>query len=259
MKAPHTHDCWFFVDESGDPTFYDSKGNLILGQGCSNILILGFIKTTNPIALREKIIDFHSNIVLIPEYQNIPSLKKTKIALHAKDDYNKIRDAFFEFLVDLDFSAQFIVARKIEKVFRNNFQAKEGLFYGHLISQLFERVLHVYQCNHIYFAHRGSTTRQEPLIQAINQAISAFEHRSNRVISTNRFIHAQTPSGEPCLSIIDYMNWAVQRAFVRGDMKYYDIIRSKISLVVDLYEPNTSKSRYYNRKNPFDIKKITPL
>ncbi len=30
------NDCYFFVDESGDPTFYDKRGNLIVGeQGCS--------------------------------------------------------------------------------------------------------------------------------------------------------------------------------------------------------------------------------
>jgi hypothetical protein len=32
---------YFFVDESGDPTFYDEDGNLIVGQeGCAPILLL---------------------------------------------------------------------------------------------------------------------------------------------------------------------------------------------------------------------------
>ena len=44
MKKPQSGSTWFFVDESGDPTFYDRKGNLIVGQpGCSPILILGLI------------------------------------------------------------------------------------------------------------------------------------------------------------------------------------------------------------------------
>lgn len=32
MKTPKEGTRWFFVDESGDPTFYDRMGNLIVGQ-----------------------------------------------------------------------------------------------------------------------------------------------------------------------------------------------------------------------------------
>ena len=46
MKKPLSGTNWFFVDESGDPAFYDRKGNLIAGQaGCSPILLLGFVET----------------------------------------------------------------------------------------------------------------------------------------------------------------------------------------------------------------------
>jgi hypothetical protein len=35
---------YYFVDESGDPCFYDKYGNYIVGQeGCSKMLMLGFI------------------------------------------------------------------------------------------------------------------------------------------------------------------------------------------------------------------------
>ena len=42
MEKPHPGSTHFFVDESGDPVFYDRTGNLIVGQpGCSPILLLG--------------------------------------------------------------------------------------------------------------------------------------------------------------------------------------------------------------------------
>jgi len=45
---------YFFVDESGDPTFYDKYGNCIVGRdGCSRILILGFITTIDPASIRK--------------------------------------------------------------------------------------------------------------------------------------------------------------------------------------------------------------
>lgn len=53
MKKTAKETRYYFVDESGDPVFYDDSGKLILGQpGVSPLLILGFIRTTNPQAIR---------------------------------------------------------------------------------------------------------------------------------------------------------------------------------------------------------------
>ena len=72
-------------------------------------------------------------------------------------------------------------------------------------------------------------------------------------------MQSQTPVGEPCLSIVDYMNWAVYRAFTRGEMRYLRPVEEKVSLLVDLYDQRNYPKNWYNRKNPFEIEKITPL
>ena len=36
--------------------------------------------------------------------------------------------------------------------------------------------------------------------------------------------------------MIHYMNWAVYRVFVRGEMRYYRFIQDKVSLLIDLYD-----------------------
>ena len=65
MKEPQDGDRWFFVDESGDPTFYDRTGNLIVGQpGCSRILMLGFIETFDPVSMRQSILELHREVVI---------------------------------------------------------------------------------------------------------------------------------------------------------------------------------------------------
>ena len=69
----------------------------------------------------------------------------------------------------------------------------------------------------------------------------------------------QTPSGEVCLQIIDYCNWAVQRAFLQNDMRYYRFLKEKFGLIVDLYDYKKGWKNFYSKKNPFDIKKISPL
>lgn len=53
MQETKDETSYFFVDESGDPTYYDRKGNLIVGNpGCSKILLLGFVKTIDARPIR---------------------------------------------------------------------------------------------------------------------------------------------------------------------------------------------------------------
>ena len=48
---------YFFVDESEDTTFYNRKGEWIVGNenGASKILLMGFIRTTEPEFLRKNL------------------------------------------------------------------------------------------------------------------------------------------------------------------------------------------------------------
>ena len=260
MKKPQDGHNWFFVDESGDPVFYNRRGRLIVGEeGCSLILMLGFIETTNPHLLRQSILGLQEEIVNDTYFQGVPSLEKTQIAFHAKDDLPEIRYRVFKHLATLDFRAQFVVARKSERVFQDRFSGNQSVFYDSLITRLFQNVLHRYKSNTIIFAKRGSRDRQAPLQQAIQLGIERFESAWDTAVDTDIIIQAQRPRGEPCLSIIDYMNWAVYRAFTNREMRFYDTVADKVSLLVDLYDYNQYPKNWYSKKNPFHINKITPL
>lgn len=69
----------------------------------------------------------------------------------------------------------------------------------------------------------------------------------------------QTAIGEPCLQMVDYMNWSVYRAFVKREMRYYHYVEEKVSLLVDLYDTAKYPHNWYRRDNPFDINKTSPL
>src|SRR3989344_298098 len=155
---------YFFVDEAGDATFYNQNGRFIVGEeGCSKILLLGFIKTEHPGILRNAVLNLQKEIIADAYYKNIPSIKKTAIAFHAKNDTPEIREKFYKLIVTLDFKAEFIVARKKESIFRKRHKGKESLFYDDLIVKLFENKLHLAEESNIYFAVRGNRTRQAPL------------------------------------------------------------------------------------------------
>lgn len=251
---------YFFVDEAGDPTFYDKYGNVIVGQeGCSKILLLGFIRTTAPDILRKEILCLRDEIVNDPFYQGVPSIKKTAVTFHAKDDIPEVRERVYRKIVTLDFKAEFIVARKQEKMFRNKYQGKENLFYDDLIVKLFENKLHLAKRNTIYFSTRGNKLRQKPLEDAIKKALITFENKWHVKIKSEHRIFPQTPVGEPCLQIADYMNWAVHRAFTKGEDRYYRFIENKISFLCDIFDVVKYPSNYYNQRNKFDVTKISPL
>lgn len=251
---------WFFVDEAGDPTFYDRHGALIVGQeGCSPILLLGFIETTEPHVMRQAVAALHADLAADAYLQGVPSMTKTNQAFHAKDDVAEVRQAVFKLIRTLDFKAQFVVARKIERVFRSAFHGSETRFYDRLITHLFENALHRYKDNRIYFSKRGSRDRQAPLEAAILAGIQRFETKWQTQVTTRVSVSAQTPVGEPCLQVIDYLNWAVYRAFVKREMRYYHFVEEKVSLLIDLYDVNRYPHNWYTRRNPFDVEKISPL
>ena len=63
MKKQKDSIHYFFVDESGDPTFYDRYGKLIVGtEGVSKLLILGFIKTNDPKPIRHVLLNLKNNL-----------------------------------------------------------------------------------------------------------------------------------------------------------------------------------------------------
>ncbi len=75
---------YYFVDESGDPCFYDRRGNYIVGkEGCSKILMLGFIKAEEPKHIRKALKETRNKILNDPYLKDIPSLQKSSKFFHA--------------------------------------------------------------------------------------------------------------------------------------------------------------------------------
>lgn len=263
MKKTEEKTVWFFVDESGDPVFYGKGGKVIVGQeGCSRVFLLGFVQTENPQIIRDTLGKLRSAVAADPYLKDILSVRKSLFAFHAKDDCAEVRMQVYKTLADLDFSVQVMVARKIEPMFRTRFQGSQDRFYEDLTSRLFENVLHKAAQNEIVFSRRGKKMRQHALRSAIQRGVERFRLKWKPETITDIQISTTLPSEEPVLQVIDYANWAVQRAFERGEMRYFDFLRDKYALVCDVFDHNNYKNgrNFYDRtRNPFDIKKASPL
>ena len=256
-KATDKKNTYYFVDESGDPCFYDKYGNFIVGkEGCSKILMLGFIETGEPKHIRQELSRVRDKIKNDSYLKDIPSITKSLKYFHATDDCPEVRQEVYKFISTLNFKSQFVIARKIENVFKK-YGCDESKFYNSLISHLFKNVLHRAENNFIYFSKRGSSNRQEPLERAIERAKNQFEKKFFIEIGSTVNIQSQVPTGEPCLQVIDYMNWAIYRVFVKREMRYFNFVKDKVSFIWDIYDTAKYPNNFYSKSNELDIKKIS--
>ncbi|HEY3762272.1 MAG TPA: hypothetical protein VGN23_11050 [Verrucomicrobiae bacterium] len=112
------------------------------------------------------------------------------------------------------------------------------------------------------FAERGSSTRARVLDEAHAKASGrAVKHWNTDDLKAEVVFNVQTPMREPLLAVPDYLGWAVQRVFEKGQTRYYDYLKEKIRLVTDLYdsEKNADNKNYYDEKNPLTAQnKIGP-
>ena len=270
MKQAEDKPRWYFVDEAGDPAFFGKGKKLIVGNdGCSRTLSIGFLRTYDPEAIRDKLAEVRLEISKDKYLKDIPSITKTLRAFHAKDDCPEVRKLVYSALDKLEFAFQVVVGRKHVALFTGRHKASQDLFYDDLVSHLFSRQLHLATENTIIFARRGDKARQHALRAAVETGTEKFKQKYKNATATTVHIETSQSQQEPALQAADYVLWSVQRAFEKGEMRYFEYMREKIELVWDVYDfkkmtairKKTAKgSVIYDRKtNPFDIKKASPL
>jgi len=97
----------FFVDEAGDPTLFDAKGRILVGQeGCSKNFILGKLDVGDPAALDAALAALRLDLLADPYLKRVPSKQtkrgKTARAFHARDDVPEVRREGFKLLLRFD-------------------------------------------------------------------------------------------------------------------------------------------------------------
>lgn len=256
-SKPHTYHR--FIDEAGDMTFF-LKGKApapLGGNGISRTFILGMAYIKQDLEqVRGFIRTFCKEIENDPYFNEIPSVKKRidqgDFYLHAKDDPPELRYKFLMFLLkNVDFSVQMVVGRKQLTRFTNKHNSREREFYADLLSHLLKDKAN-YQKLVINIAERGSSTKNNNLENALRQAHIRYAKRHAEEYKADIKFNVQYYSSEPILAITDYMLWTVQRVFERGETRFYDVVKDRIPLILDLYDTTKydNYQNYYGPKNP---------
>jgi hypothetical protein len=259
-----------FIDEVGDTTFY-GKGSgrrIILGQeGVSLVFGVSIVKFSRPLAdIRSEIAALQKQVEGDPLLNTIPSVVRRVnnggFYFHACKDSDDVRSVFLRYLRDLRCEAEIVIARKIPSLFAKKHHGKDDEFYADVLSHLIKNRLKQPRRIVLNIAERGSSTRARVLDDALAKASGRAGKRWASVdLKAQVVFNVQTPLREPLLAVPDYLGWAVQRVFEKGQTRYYDYLRERIRLVVDLYdsEKYAGNKNYYDQKNPLTAQnKIGP-
>lgn len=258
-----------FLDEAGDTTFYGKgKRNIIGTNGVSNVFILGMVKVKDPLdEVREKI-NLLQKKISSDEYYHVPSvLKKINnngYYLHATDDLPEVRKEMFDLIKTINCSFEAVVGRKSIERYETKHKGKEEYFYADLLSHLLKNKLSKHEKLVMHISERGKSTKNHNLELAFLKAKQRYSKKDIGIETRTKVVfNVNYPTKDPLLNLADYCCWAVQRVFERGETRYYNYIKDKISLVVDLYDVanyTNSKNYYDKKKNPLTIdNKISPL
>jgi uncharacterized protein DUF3800 len=260
MKETESSKIFCFVDESGDPIFFNRKGKDLVKSGeASPVFIVGYLETKNHNELTRRLNALREEIKSDEYLKDIPSVKKTLKHFHAKDDCSEVREKVFKAIKDMDFEAFIIVARKDSAQFIKKFGGKDRNFYSYLVEKLFENRLHLYSEMDIYFSKMGNIVREHNMRDALEKAKVSFNEKWNKESNSDMKIFIQEPSQIVPLQIIDYIIWTIYRVYTKNEMRYYNFIQEKIKIVVDIFDGKKYPNNFYNRKNPLDVKKISPI
>lgn len=264
MKKAEDIKAFYFFDEAGDPQILGRRGVNLIDKGTSSkTFIVGYLETKDPATCRRKLLDLHEKLKNDEYLQGIPSMKSTLKMFHANKDCLEVRAEVFKLLKTLDIQFYCIVARKDVDRFRRMFDLKEKKIYKHLVTKLMENRLHLYTEVDLYFSAMGNVVRKDTMEDAINAAIDKFKEKWGHNNNSKIRVLIQQSSDEPLLQAADYLLWTIQRAYERGEFRYYNFMKDKIALVYDIFDTRAyndkSKNTFYSQKNPLEAKKIDPV
>jgi len=254
----------FFVDEAGDPTLFDAKGRILVGQeGCSKNFILGKLDVGDPAALDVALAALRLDLLADPYFKRVPSMQiergKTARAFHAKDDLPEVRREVFKLLsrFDLRFYAVLRSKAALLNYVRQRNEREPGYryrgdeLYDTLVEELFRRYHPFADRLEICFATRGNKSRTQAFRSAIEKAEARFESQYGTRRSAEVAIIASTPPQNTGLQAVDYFLWALQRHYERDESRYIELVWDKVVEIEDMDRIEAGrKGVIYNKKRP---------
>jgi hypothetical protein len=256
LRAP------YFIDESGDAELFNKRRQVIVGKdGCSWFFIVGLAWIPDADRLELDLEELRKRIVADSYLKKVPSVTcKTAKMFHAKDDCPEVRREVFALLAKHPIQFFALVRDKLTTVDwvrqRNasdpTFRYNTNTLYDYVIPSLLHDRLHRDAEYHIHFAKRRASDRTEALVNAVAKARALFQTKWGIEGTSPISIYPRWPweKGSVCIQAADYLLWALQRMYERGEDRYLDFVWPMVRLVRDLDDhQKTPTGMYYTEEN----------
>lgn len=270
---------WLFVDEAGDPTLFNRKGEPLVGsEGCSRFFILGKLEVDDPQALSPALTNLRQEMVNDPYFAGVssfdPARQKTALLFHAKNDLPEVRYQVLKLLARSGAALRFhaVVADKQALLQREtarrqqdpHYRYNPDSIYDHLMQSLFAKFHRLADQYELYIAKRGNRERNQAIRIAIQAAEQEFEQKFGLSRGGDDAWHIiiSDPKQTVCLQAVDYFLWAVQRFYevrvhaetgeeVRED-RFLNMLWPQIVEIHDL-DFGPQRGTFFTKQNPLTV------
>jgi hypothetical protein len=212
---------YLFSDEAGN---FDFKR----GSGASKYFIIGTV-VMDDTSVGTDLMDLRRDLA----WQGVG----LESCFHATEDKQIVRDQVFGLLASAELRADFTIYEKSKT--QPHRQSQEGLYklawYMHM-KHVGPRVVGRQDELLVVAASIGTKKRRRAIRLGIEDVISQ--------VTTRPWEVAFWPSdSDPCLQIADYLTWAVQRKWEKGDTRSYDLIKHQVATEYDMF--SWGSTHYY--------------
>lgn len=264
-----------FVDEAGDTTLFGRHGKVLVGTDqTSRFFIVGRLEVDDLPALEADVAALRAQLMVDPLLQAVPSMKaeagKTASFFHAKDDVPEVRHAVFKLLLQHDLRLSAVVKEKHHLLAdvrgheaanpKYRYKADGHEIYDDLIARLFGRFGEFGAKRHVTFAVRGSKPRTVALKSVLDLIDQGFERDFGFVPHGHTTVHSSYPTKNAGLQACDYLLWALQRFYERGEERFLHALWAKFVRVIDLDAPTPKlkgklgqRGMEFNEKHPLTL------
>lgn len=266
----------YFVDEAGDTTLFGRYGKALVGTtGTSRFFMVGRLEVNDFAELDAALSALRAQLLADPLLNTVPSMQpkagKTALFFHAKDDVPEVRHAVFTVLRqhELRFSAvvkdkQALLAEFEQRRAKDptvRYKADGHELYDQLVTRLFERFGEFGLEREVTFAVRGNKARTAMLKGVLDEIESGFVSDFGFAPHGQTAVHSTFPHKSVGLQACDYLLWALQRFYERGEARYLGALWPQFTRVLDLDVPlATPKKRgaqtqavEFNEKHPLTL------
>lgn len=242
-------DQWIFVDESGKPEVYSTRGiNLVEKNQTSRFLILAAIRSENHLELQQLVTKFRLSLLKNKKLSKLFSSAYTLDTFHAQVDYPEIKERFYRYILDLPIKIDVLVVEKL--LCFDSLKQNPGKLYGVMTGQLIKNLCHQAENTEIIFSRKDSKLKlRQELETEVERVRLEYLEKHPKLAPTLKLSYHHNPHySHGGLQVADYISFAVFQIFERQNWQWYEIIKNKIGRIQDICH-----KKYFTRSNPLEL------